>query len=155
MTLIDFLFDVNAYPARWQCGAWSPTMGWLHIISDAIIFLAYMGIPITLLYFRKRFKDVKVDFAIVLFSAFIFLCGVTHLNDAIVFWYPFYNFAGLIKAMTAVVSLMTLVVIGIKVPKVIKLVNEKTASKIFKEIINCSPQGILVVKGDGNIVFAN
>jgi PAS domain S-box-containing protein len=37
----------------------------------------------------------------------LLLCGVTHLMDAVIFWWPGYRLAGLLKAATAVVSWVT------------------------------------------------
>ena len=34
------LLDTTGFPARWHCGRWSSELGWLHIVSDALIFLA-------------------------------------------------------------------------------------------------------------------
>src|SRR3546814_3987796 len=42
-----------------------------------------------------------------LFSAFIVLCGMTHLFSVWVLWTPDYGAEGLVKAATAVVSLAT------------------------------------------------
>jgi len=44
------LLDTSSYPPRWECGAWTPLEGWLHIVSDVGIFLAYFAIPIALIY---------------------------------------------------------------------------------------------------------
>ena len=42
------LFDTSDFPVRWQCGNWSELLGWMHIVSDLAIWVAYMGIPIGL-----------------------------------------------------------------------------------------------------------
>ena len=36
------LFDTTDFPPRWKCGeAWTAGHGWLHIVSDVVIFAAY------------------------------------------------------------------------------------------------------------------
>lgn len=149
------VFDTTQYPARWHCGHWSAFWGWLHIYSDLFIFAAYMGIPLVILYFNKRLKWLKLSSIPVLFAAFIAFCGLTHLNEAIIFWHPYYNFAGLIKFATAVVSISTLCVIYLKLPSLIQLLTEKRTSNTLNKIIDSCPQGILIVNSQGIIVFAN
>ena len=52
------LFDTSDFPARWHCGNWSASHGWLHVLSDVAIFGAYTAIPCVLAYFIIRRRDV-------------------------------------------------------------------------------------------------
>src|SRR5262245_6008350 len=97
-------FDTSAFPARWECGDWSAAMGWLHIVSDLAVFGAYLAIPILLAWMVRGRPDVPFPRVFWLFAAFIFSCGTGHLLEAIIFWWPIYPFAGLLKATTAAVS---------------------------------------------------
>lgn len=102
------LFESTQFMPRWVCGQWSPLHGWLYIVSDIIIFLAYMAIPLAMVYFvRKRWGDLPFRGVFWLFIAFISLCGMTHLVDAIIFWVPYYRFNALLLAVTATVSVVT------------------------------------------------
>ena len=98
------LFDTSDFPARWHCGAWTPAHGWLNILSDLGVWSAYLAIPCVLGYFIVRRKDLPFRLVFVLFGAFIFACGSTHLMEAIIFWWPAYRLAGVIKLFTALVS---------------------------------------------------
>jgi hypothetical protein len=40
------------------CFTWMPALLWLHVLSDALIGLAYLTIPITLVYFVRRRRDL-------------------------------------------------------------------------------------------------
>ncbi len=102
------MFDPAGFPARWNCGEWSPFLGWLHILSDLTIWFAYMGIPAVLLYFVRRRQDLPFLPVFVLFILFIASCGIGHLVEASMFWWPAYRFSGAVKLVTAVVSLGTL-----------------------------------------------
>src|SRR6185295_2624440 len=97
---------------------WQEWIGWTYISSDLAIFLAYVGIPASLLYYKEKAKTIilQLNYIFYLFAAFIFFCGSTHLIDAIVFWEPIYNFAALIKLITGIISLATLFVIFTKLP---------------------------------------
>ncbi|MDB5311955.1 MAG: pleC 2 [Gemmataceae bacterium] len=108
--MIDFLarlFDASGFPPRWQCGTWTPGLGWLHILSDLGVWSAYLAIPAVLVFFAVRRKQLPFRGVFVLFGAFILACGTTHLMEAIIFWWPGYRLAGAIKLATAVVSWAT------------------------------------------------
>ena len=102
------LFAADQWPARWNCGNWSDFHGWLYIISDLMIWLAYFLIPIIIIdYFIKKRGALKFQNVYFLFAAFILLCGATHFLDALMFWTPVYRFSALVRFITGVVSLLT------------------------------------------------
>lgn len=131
---IDFLFDTASYPARWHCGHWTSIIGWTYILSDLAIFLAYTGIPVSLLYYRSKLKatGLQINYIFYLFAGFIFFCGATHLIDAIVFWKPIYNFAALILLCTALISVATLFVIITLLPATLKFIMQQFEAKAVK-----------------------
>ncbi len=92
------------------CFEWRPGVLWLHIVSDASIAFAYFGLSLLLLYFVWRRRDLPFQLLFILFSTFIILCGATHLLSIWVLWHPDYYAEGYVKALTAIVSLLTLVV---------------------------------------------
>lgn len=108
----DFFLNLfrTDFPARWNCGeVWAnePWVGWMHILSDLGIWTAYFAIPVALAFFILRKSDLPFRRIFFLFVAFILLCGLTHLVDALIFYWPVYRAAGLLKAVTAVVSWST------------------------------------------------
>jgi len=101
------LFNTDDFPARWYCGQWTDGHGWLHIYSDLAIWSAYFAIPCALGYLMIQRKEFPFRRILLLFGAFILLCGTTHLMEAVIFWWPAYRLAGVIKFMTAAVSWLT------------------------------------------------
>jgi len=102
------LFDTHLWPPRWKCGQWSEFHGWLYIISDLMIWLAYFMIPIIIIdYFYRKRPNIRFHSVYILFASFILLCGTTHFLDAVMFWHPVYRFNGLVRFVTGVVSLFT------------------------------------------------
>ncbi len=89
------------------CITGSPSLLWLHVISDAVIALSYLAIPIALLYIIQRRPDVPFGWLGVLFGAFIVACGTTHAMGVWTIWNPDYWYAGSLKAFTALVSVAT------------------------------------------------
>ena len=108
LTFFQKLFDTSDFPARWNCGNWDTFHGYLHIVSDMLIWAAYFMIPIALVYYWWKKRD-EMEFPKLfwLFGAFIFTCGITHFIDAIIFYHPIYRVSGVMKFVTAVVSWMT------------------------------------------------
>ncbi|MBL9125312.1 MAG: PAS domain S-box protein, partial [Planctomycetaceae bacterium] len=107
VSFISRLFDTSGFMPRWYCGEWSPSLGYLHIVSDLGVWSAYLAIPLVLGYFLIRKRDLPFRMIFVLFGAFILACGTTHLMDAVIFWWPAYRLATLIKLATAAVSWAT------------------------------------------------
>ncbi len=102
------LFATDQWPARWKCGNWSDFHGWLYIVSDLMIWLAYFLIPIIIIdYFIKKRGALKFQNVYFLFAAFILLCGSTHFLDALMFWTPVYRVSALVRFITGIVSLLT------------------------------------------------
>jgi signal transduction histidine kinase len=109
-------FDSSGFPPRWYCGDWSPFLGWLTISSDLVIFAAYTAIPLTIILYLKRRREVPFPHLFWLFCAFIFSCGTTHLIEAIIFWHPIYPVQGVLKAFTALISVAAVVATARSMP---------------------------------------
>lgn len=116
------LFDTSDFPARWHCGNWTQGLGWLHIISDLMVFGAYFAIPLSLAtYVRLKKQEVAFPKLYWLFAIFILSCGFTHLIEASIFWEPWYRFSGLMKAVTGVASWATVLMLWKAMPQAMAL----------------------------------
>jgi hypothetical protein len=114
------LFSADDWPARWVCGEWSSFHGWLYITSDIAIWLAYFVIPAIIIFFIQKRHNLPFLPVFWLFGAFIILCGSTHLIDAIMFYWPGYRLSALLRVLTALVSLITALVLIRDLPKLIE-----------------------------------
>lgn len=129
-TVMD-LFDTSDFPPRWECGNWTELHGWLHVLADLGVWSAYVTIPCVLAYFVARRRDIPFQLIFVLFAAFILACGTTHLMEAIIFWWPAYRLAGLIKILTALVSWGTVFALIRITPRALTM---RTAEELEREI---------------------
>lgn len=111
------LLDPAGSVPRWQSGAWSSGLGWLYVGSDLLIWLALVAILCVLGYYRVRRRDIAFRMAVLLFGAFILACGTTHLMEAVLFWWPVYRLAGLIKLLTALLAWASVVALVRMAPK--------------------------------------
>ena len=117
------MFDVflQALPPHGYCLLWYPQLVWTHVIADALIALAYFSIPLALIRFVRRRKDVAFGFVFWLFAAFITLCGATHVMAIWTLWNGDYGLEGLLKAVTAIVSVVTAIMLWPLLPKALAL----------------------------------
>jgi two-component system sensor kinase FixL len=106
-----------------MCLLWRPDLMGLHVISDGLIALAYFTIPFAILRFVQGRRDLepKHRALALLFAAFIAFCGLTHIASIIVLWNPIYVWEGWLKAITALVSLVTAGLLTTLVPLALKL----------------------------------
>lgn len=103
------------------CYMWNHGLIWLHIVSDALIFLSYLSIPFTLIYFIHRKRDVPFHWMFLLFGMFIVACGFTHALEIWTLWHPSYWLSGVVKAITALASVPTAILLVKLVPQALAL----------------------------------
>ena len=115
------MLDTGNWPPRWYCGNWSDLHGWLYILSDVGIWAAYFAIPLMLLKITSKIKGTPFYKIILLFVAFIMLCGLTHLMDAVIFWWPAYRLSALIRFVTAIISILTVYSLYKNLPLILSL----------------------------------
>ncbi|YAF95798.1 MAG: ATP-binding protein [Nodularia sp. CChRGM 3473] len=115
------LFSSGSFIPHGHCYLWQTKLVWLHLLSDALIAIAYYSIPATLFYFVRKRQDLPFYWIFLLFSAFIVACGTTHLMAIWTLWHPTYWLSGLVKATTATISLITAVALLPLVPQALAL----------------------------------
>jgi hypothetical protein len=98
-----------------------PEIIWVHVISDALIALAYFSILIALAYFLRKRSDLGYRGMFVLFGFFVFACGVVHLMEIWSVWHGTFRLVGLIKAVTGVASVATAIMLVKVVPQALAL----------------------------------
>ena len=119
--LFKNLFASELFIPHGHCYLWKPELVGLHILSDALIALAYYSIPITLVYFVRKRHDVPFHWIFWLFGTFIIACGTTHLMEIWTLWHPTYWLSGSIKAITAIASVYTAFELVSLVPQALAL----------------------------------
>ena len=117
------LFDPTGFPPRWTCGTgWTRPLGWSHIGSDIVISLAYFAVPCVVLHFVSRRDEVKFPRSFWILLTLIFVsCGLVHLFESVIFWWPVYRLSAALKLITAVVSCSGVVLLFRVLPTVLLL----------------------------------
>jgi two-component sensor histidine kinase len=115
------LFSSEKYMPHGMCFLWEKEMLWLHVTSDALIALAYYSIPFSLIWFITRRRDIEFRYMFLLFGIFILACGTTHLMGIWTVWNPDYGIDGSIKALTAISSVGTALLVWRIMPEALAL----------------------------------
>ncbi len=121
MDLLTSLLGRAGYLPHGFCITWSPGLLWSMVGANAVISLAYFSIPLALLKFGRQRRDLPHRHLLWLFSAFIFACGVTHAMHIWTFWQPYYGLQALSMVVTAVISLVTAVVLWRLIPHAVRI----------------------------------
>jgi two-component system cell cycle sensor histidine kinase/response regulator CckA len=130
MHSIHRLFSSSGFMPHGFCYTWNPYVIWLNAASDALISLAYYTIPLTLVYFVRRRRDLAFHWIFLGFALFIVACGTTHVMEVWSIWYPMYWLTGVIKAVTATVSVATAAALIPLVPQALALPSPDALRKL-------------------------
>ena len=168
------LFSSDFMP-HGTCYLWNPILVWLNVASDATIAIAYYTMPVLLFILARKRKDLRFNWIFLAFAAFILACGTTHLMAVWTVWNATYRLDALIKAFTAVLSIITAALLIPLLPTVIHLpspsklagvnkvlaqeieLRKRMASVLERQagLLDLAPEGIFVRDLDGRIKFWN
>jgi PAS domain S-box-containing protein len=123
---------LKLYTPRRLCMFQEAELIWLHILSDLLIAAAYYSIPVALIVFVRRRRDVVFGWVFWLFAAFILLCGTTHVLGVVNIWQPYYRLDGVIKLVTGVVSVWTAIALWPLIPKALAI---PSSAQLEREVI--------------------
>ena len=115
--LITGLFSPSNFMPHGYCYLWNMELVSLHLISDALIALSYFSIPVTLVYFIRKRRDLPFSWIFVCFGVFILACGATHAMEIWNLWHANYWLSGGIKAVTALASVATAILLVRLIPQ--------------------------------------
>jgi signal transduction histidine kinase/ActR/RegA family two-component response regulator len=128
------LFSSNGFMPHGMCYLWQPGILTLHVLSDSLITLAYFSIPFTLLYFVRRRRDLQFNWMFVCFAVFIVACGATHLLEVLTIWHPVYWLSGGVKAITALASVPTAILLVRLIPDALRLPSPSALQRANTEL---------------------
>ncbi len=122
ITFLRWLASSSGFMPHGHCYLWQPATLWLNVGSDGLIAAAYYAIPIGLFYIvRERRATIPYPWILIMFAAFIFLCGTTHLIEIWTIWNPAYRMQGAVKLLTGLVSIATMFALFKLIPQAMQL----------------------------------
>jgi diguanylate cyclase (GGDEF)-like protein len=117
-----------------MCFLWDTRLLTLHVVSDAVIALAYFSIPVFLLAFVRARKDLPFRGLFTMFAVFIVACGATHVLEVVTIWDPIYWVSGAVKAFTAVVSVATAILLIRAAPTLLSMRSRDELDTILEKL---------------------
>jgi len=178
MALLD-VFNLGEMVPHGFCIKWTPGLLWSYVVADTLIALSYFSIPFSLAFFVSRRKDLQFRWVFLMFSAFILACGTTHLFSILLLWQPFYWVDAILKAITAVISIVTAIYLARIIPQALCLPspaalereieqrkqsqlalqesenNLRILSEQLTTLIETIPDAIFLKDGGGRLLIAN
>ncbi|MCU0516801.1 MAG: PAS domain S-box protein [Oscillatoria sp. Prado101] len=150
--MVEFLqhfFGSLPFIQHGHCYLWEADLVPLHIASDSLIALAYYSIPIALIYFVHKRRDLPYRWIFLLFGVSLISCGTTHLMEIWTLWHAIYWIAGWLKAFTAFVSLLTAALLVPLIPQMLGLAspaqleeNLRKSQQMLQLVLDNIPQYI-------------
>jgi signal transduction histidine kinase len=115
------LFAPESLAPHGMCLTWRPELIYAHVVSDALIGAAYFSIPLALVAFVVKRRDVTFSWVFWCFALFILACGATHFFSIWTLWNPDYGAQAVLKGFTALVSLTTAAILWPLLPAALAL----------------------------------
>lgn len=156
MEFLNNLLALQGFIPHGYCLSWSPFLLRLHIFSDVLITLAYFSIPLMLIYFLRKRPDFEYRKLAHLTSVFIIACGTTHLMSLLTIWWPAYWLEGLFKAITALFSVITALVMWNSIPDFLSYNSRlKTSQHQHTRILESMANGVALADNNRRLTFVN
>ncbi len=134
---MDFLtsfLGCNRFLPHGYCFTGSPGLLLAMVSADGVIGAAYFSISVALVRFVRKRGEFSAHWVGLLFSAFIFACGATHLMDIWTIWQPDYGLQALTKIITAVISIMTAIALWPMMPRALRLPSVKQLRSVIDSL---------------------
>ena len=128
------LFNEEDFMPHGMCLLWRPDLLLLHAVSDSLIALSYYSIPIALIYFATKRRDIEFRWMFVLFGAFILACGTTHIFGVWTLWHPYYLADGAVKALTALTSVGTAALLWRVMPEALAIPGKQHVEAMNRDL---------------------
>jgi signal transduction histidine kinase len=121
LAYLSQLLNADRFAPHGYCLQWQPELIWTHVVADTLIGVSYFSIPFALIYFMAKRRDVQFGWVVWMFAVFILACGLTHFFAIWTLWNPHYGIEAIIKALTAIASVVTAIALWPLLPRAIAL----------------------------------
>jgi hypothetical protein len=157
-----------------HCYLWQPPLVWLEVVTNTLIGLAYLSISVTLAWLVRTVRDLPFEWVYLAFGIFIVTCGFTHFMDVWVIWHPAYWVDVGVRAVTALASVGTAILLFPLFPRAVALADaarlahdrglrleqlndelEALYAKTRETLAEAIPQLVWTARPDGSVDYLN
>ena len=117
-------------------GSMPPAFMMVMAVANGLIAVSYASIPVFLLAFVRKRKDLPFSWALLLFGAFILACGTTHFVHIIGIWRQVDWWQCMVDSFCAVISLATAIVVWPLLPKLLAIPSPSQLRALNVELHN-------------------
>ncbi len=117
-----------------NAGSMSPSLMMVMAIANGSIAAAYASIPVFLVVFTIKRKDMPFSWVLFLFGLFIMACGATHMIHIIGLWWRVDWWQAIADSICGVVSVATAVVLWPTLPKLLALPSPTALRMVNREL---------------------
>jgi Cu+-exporting ATPase len=117
-----------------NAGNMSPLLMMVMAVSNGLIAVSYASIPIFLVIFILKRKDVPFSWVVVLFGAFILACGTTHVVHIIGLWWVVDWWQATVDSLCALISMATAVLLWPLLPKILAIPSPAQLRMVNREL---------------------
>ena len=132
--MFEKFIDGNFMP-HGHCFLWRSDLLFLHVAGDMLTAISYGLIPLGLVYIVRKRQDLSFDWLFMLFAAFIFFCGLTHVLGLINIWHGYYYIEGTVKLFTGIISAITAFMLLKLAPSIIRIPSAQDLELSNRELL--------------------
>ncbi len=115
-------------------GTTTPALMMVMAIANGLIAISYASIPVFLVAFVMKRKDVPFSWVAVLFGAFILACGTTHFVHVLGIWREVDWWQAAVDSVCAAISLASAVVLWPLLPKLLAIPSPAQLRAVNREL---------------------
>lgn len=128
------IFGHGKFMPHGFCLKWDPALVMLMVGANIGIAVAYFAIPLALIIFVRKRKDLAYPWMFRLFGSFIIACGLTHVVKVLTIYYSCYWLEAWIDAITALISIVTAILLWPLIPRALSLPSPKDLENLNQEL---------------------
>ncbi|MBI3475886.1 MAG: PAS domain S-box protein [Acidobacteria bacterium] len=156
--VVNISFRLPDFMPHGYCYLWDPTTLWLNVISNSVIALSYYCIPLTLIFLIRKNRRLLSNRLTWMFAIFILACGTSHWMEVWNVWHANYILAGVMNAITAIASAITVALLISVVPEFIADLDKN--SRALKDLADQQfamdqHAFVAITDVDGTITYVN
>lgn len=128
------MFGHGRFMPHGFCLKWDPALVMLMVGANIGIAVAYFAIPLALIIFVRKRRDLAYPWMFRLFGSFIIACGLTHVVKVLTIYYSCYWLEAWIDAFTALISIVTAILLWPLIPRALSLPSPKVLENLNQEL---------------------